>query len=398
MRIVEINSVPYGSTAKIMLGIADVAEKHGHEVMMAGGYSYHPLDALQGRYTQIGGVVGKLMHTYLARFTGLNGCFSRHSTRKFLKQVKKYNPDVLHLHNIHGWYLHLPTLFSFIKKQNVRVVWTLHDCWSFTGQCPHFDKIGCEKWKTGCYKCPQLRSYPQTYVDRSKGMYARKKKWFTGVQDLTIVTPSQWLADLVKESFLGEYPVQVIHNGIDLSAFQPVESDWRKRYGVEDKRLLLGVAMGWSESKGLDVFIELAKRLDEQYKIVLVGTNEETDKLLPENILSIHRTQNQQELTELYAAADVLVNPTREDTFPTVNIEALACGTPVLTFKTGGSPEILDETCGSVVEKNDVDALQREIERICTEKPYSMGACTSRAAQFNKDEKFEEYVKLYKKD
>lgn len=398
MRIVEINSVPYGSTAKIMLGIADVAEKHGHEVMMAGGYSYHPLDALQGRYTQIGGAVGKLMHTYLARFTGLNGCFSRHSTRKFLKQVKKYNPDVLHLHNIHGWYLHLPTLFSFIKKHNIRVVWTLHDCWAFTGKCSYFDKIGCEKWKTGCYKCPQLRSYPQTYVDRSKGMYARKKKWFTGVQDLTIVTPSQWLADLVKKSFLKEYPIQVVHNGIDLSAFLPMESSIKSRYRLEDKKIVLGLALEWGERKGLDVFIELAKRLDEQYKIVLVGTSEETDKLLPKNILSIHRTQDQKELTELYAAADVFVNPTREDNFPTVNIESLACGTPVLTFKTGGSPEILDETCGSVVEKNDVDALQREIERICTEKPYSMGACTSRAAQFNKDEKFEEYVKLYEKD
>lgn len=398
MRIVEINSVPYGSTAKIMLGIADVAEACGHEVLMAGGYSYHPLEELQERYTQIGGAFGKLAHTYLARFTGLNGCFSRHATRRFLKKVKKYNPDVLHLHNIHGWYLHLPTLFSFIKKHNLRVVWTLHDCWSFTGQCPHFDKIGCEKWKTGCYKCPQLRSYPQTYVDRSKGMYARKKKWFTGVENLTIVTPSQWLADQVKRSFLQEYPVRVIHNGIHLSAFSPVENEFKKNHAIEEKHLLLGVAMGWNESKGLDVFIELSKRLDEKYQIVLVGTNADTDKLLPKNILSVHRTQNQQELTELYAAADVFVNPTREDTFPTVNIEALACGTPVVTFQTGGSPEILDESCGVVVEKNDIDALQKEIERICIEKPYTTGACTSRAANFNKDEKFKEYVRLYEKE
>ena len=398
MRIVEINGVPYGSTAKIMLGIADVAESHGHEVLMAGGYSYHPLDALQGRYTQIGSAYGKLLHTYLARFTGLNGCFSRLATRKFIKQVKKYKPDVLHLHNIHGWYLHLPTLFSYIKKEKIRVVWTLHDCWSFTGQCPHFDKIGCEKWKTGCYKCPQLRSYPQTYVDRSKGMYKRKKKWFTGVEDLTIVTPSQWLADLVKQSFLQEYPVRVIHNGIDLSAFAPTETDVKQQYGAEGKRLLLGVAMGWNQSKGLDVFVELSKRLGDEYRIMLVGTNEETDKLLPENIISVHRTQNQAELAQLYAAADLFVNPTREDTFPTVNIEALACGTPVLTFKTGGSPEIIDETCGSVVAKNDIDALQSEIERICTEKPYSTGACTSRAANFDKNDKFQEYVKLYEKE
>ena len=398
MRIVEINSVPYGSTAKIMLGIADVAESHGHEVLMAGGYSYHPLEALQGRYTQIGSAYGKLLHTYLARFTGLNGCFSRLATRKFLKRVKKYKPDVLHLHNIHGWYLHLPTLFSYIKKEKIRVVWTLHDCWSFTGQCVYFEKIGCKKWKSGCYKCPQLRSYPQTYIDRSKGMYKRKKAWFTGVEDLTIVTPSQWLADLVKQSFLQEYPVRVIHNGIDLSAFTPMENTVKKQYGAEGKHLLLGVAMGWSESKGLDVFVELSKRLSEDYKVMLVGTNEETDKQLPDNIISIRRTQNQAELAQLYAAADIFVNPTREDTFPTVNIEALACGTPVLTFQTGGSPEIIDKTCGSVVAKNDMDALQKEIERICTEKPYSIGACTSRAKSFDKNDKFQEYVKLYEKE
>lgn len=398
MRIVEINGVPYGSTAKIMLGIADVAEENGHEVMMSAGYSYHPLASLQGRYTQIGGAFGKIAHTYLSKFTGLNGCFSRFSTRRFLKKVKKYKPDVLHLHNIHGWYLHLPTLFSFIKKQDIRVVWTLHDCWAFTGKCVHFDKIGCDKWKTGCYQCPQLRNYPQTYIDRSKGMYARKKKWFTGVRDLTVVTPSQWLADLVKESFLKEYPVQVVHNGIDLSAFSPAASDFKTKRGLDGKLLVLGVSMDWGENKGLDVFIELAKRLDERYQIVLIGTNEETDKLLPNNILSIHRTQDQKELTELYSAADVFVNPTREDTFPTVNIEALACGTPVVTFRTGGSPEILDESCGAVVEKNDISALQKEIERICIEKPYSGGACTSRAAFFNKDEKFREYVKLYEKD
>ena len=229
-------------------------------------------------------------------------------------------------------------------------------------------------------------------------MYKRKKAWFTGVEDLTIVTPSQWLADLVKQSFLQEYPVRVIHNGIDLSAFTPMENTVKKQYGAEGKHLLLGVAMGWSESKGLDVFVELSKRLSEDYKVMLVGTNEETDKQLPDNIISIRRTQNQAELAQLYAAADIFVNPTREDTFPTVNIEALACGTPVLTFQTGGSPEIIDKTCGSVVAKNDMDALQKEIERICTEKPYSIGACTSRAKSFDKNDKFQEYVKLYEKE
>lgn len=214
---------------------------------------------------------------------------------------------------------------------------------------------------------------------------------------MTIVTPSKWLADLVRKSFLKEYPVKVINNGIDLSVFRPRESDFRQRYGLEDKYILLCVAFAWGKRKGLDVLIELSKRLDKRYQIVLVGTSENTEKQLPENIVSIRKTQNQQQLAEIYSAADLFVNPTREENFPTVNIESLACGTPVLTFQTGGSPEVIDETCGAVVDKEDVDAMQREIERICTEKPYTQGACIARAQNFDKKDKFDEYVDLYER-
>jgi glycosyltransferase involved in cell wall biosynthesis len=226
-------------------------------------------------------------------------------------------------------------------------------------------------------------------------MWKLKKKWFTGIKDATIITPSQWLGDLVKQSYLGEYPVKVINNGIDLSVFKPTESDFRKKHNLENKHILLGVALFWDYKKGLDVFIELSKRLDDRYQIVLVGTSDEVDKQLPNNIISIHRTQNQEELAEIYSTADVLLNPTREDTFPTVNIESLACGTPIVTFNTGGSPEIINETCGVVTEVNDVDHMEKAIRRICEEKPYSKEACVSRASNFDKDEKFKEYVELY---
>ena len=214
---------------------------------------------------------------------------------------------------------------------------------------------------------------------------------------MTIVTPSQWLADLVKESFLKEYPVKVIHNGIDLEVFKPTSSDFRERYGIPaEKSVLLGVAFGWGVRKGLDVFVELARRLDpEKYQIVLVGTDEKTDKLLPENIISIHRTQNQTELAEIYTAADLFVNPTREENYPTVNMESIACGTPVLTFRTGGSPEILTEKTGSVVPCDDIDALEQEIRRICIEKPFSQADCLEHAKSFDMHQRFEEYVKLY---
>jgi glycosyltransferase involved in cell wall biosynthesis len=227
-------------------------------------------------------------------------------------------------------------------------------------------------------------------------MHNRKKALFSGL-DMTIVTPSQWLADLVKQSFLKDYPVKVIHNGIDLSVFRPTPSNFREKYGIaRDKKILLGVAFGWGARKGLDVFIDLAHRLDpDHYQIVLVGTDENTDKQLPENIISIHRTQNQAELAEVYTAADLFVNPTREENYPTVNMEALACGTPVLTFRTGGSPEILDETCGAVVACDDVDAMEREIIRICAEAPYSEAACLKRAEGFDHNQRFEEYIHLY---
>ena len=214
--------------------------------------------------------------------------------------------------------------------------------------------------------------------------------------DLTIITPSQWLADQVKMSFLKDYPVKVINNGIDLSVFKPTESDFRDRYGFVDKKIVLGVAFGWGHRKGLDVFIELSKRLPEDYRIVLVGTDDNVDKQLPANIVSIHRTQNQTELAEIYTAADVFANPTREEVLGLVNIESLACGTPVVTFKTGGSPECIDETCGSVVPCDDVDAVEMEIRRICEEKPYSIEACLARAKSFDMNEKFKEYVDLYK--
>lgn len=396
MKIVEINAGNFGSTGNIMLGIADIAKKEGHEVIVCCPDARDNRKKMVNNQLFIGDRFSRNLHIKCAELTGFNGCFSRLATNNFLKTVDEYKPDIIHLHNLHNCYINLSMLFSYIKKRNIPVVWTLHDCWAFTGQCPHFTMVKCDKWKTGCHDCPQYRQYPASYVDRTKTMWKLKKKWFTGVQNMTIVTPSQWLADLVKESFLAEYPVKVIHNGIDLSVFQPTENDFREKYGLQNKKIILGVAFGWGERKGLDVFVELAKRLDcEQYQIVLVGTDDSVDKRLPTNIISIHRTQNQTELAEIYTAADLFVNPTREENYPTVNMESLACGTPVLTFVTGGSPEIIDETCGSAVDCDDIDAMEKEIVRICDWKPYGMDACLERAQSFDMNQRFQDYVSLY---
>ena len=239
------------------------------------------------------------------------------------------------------------------------------------------------------------RQQQQEQRNRNK-TFERKKKLFSGL-NLTVVTPSRWLANLVKESFLKDYPVEVINNGIDLGVFRPTESDFRKKYGIGDKKIVLDVAFGWDARKGLDVLLELAKRLPDDYVIVLVGTDDAIDKTLPPNIISIHRTQNQRELAEIYTTADVFAIPTREDNYPTVNMEAIACGTPVITFRTGGSPEMVDGNTGSVVECDDVDALEREIIRICSDKPYSTEMCVEKAKSFDKYKRFKEYVSAYER-
>lgn len=402
MRIAQINMIPYGSTGKIMLQIAETARKQGHEVRT---YSTIPFDKNEHaastpteNHFVWGSEKENRIHYYLGSMLGRNGCFSKKGTAELIADLKAFQPDIVHLHNLHKFCINLPMLFQYLKESNVRTVWTLHDCWAMTGQCPYFTMVKCEKWKTGCEHCPQLNVYPRSHIDNSKWMYAHKKEWFTGARDMTLVTPSEWLAGLVRQSFLKGYPVQVINNGIDLSVFNPTPSDFRKRNKIaDDKYLLLGVAFGWGERKGLDVFIELSKRLSDQYQIVLVGTDSAVDAQLPENILSIHKTQNQKELAEIYSAADLFVNPTREENYQTVNMESIACGTPVLTFRTGGSPEIVDDTCGYVVDCDDVDAMEREIRSITVNSPYTKERCVLKAKSYDMNLKFEEYVKLYER-
>lgn len=400
MVIAEINTLSYGSTGKIMFDLAETARKHGHTVFtysaktfrrgMKNDYSERPY------HTYYGSEIGNLIHKVAGGITGFNGYFSAWSTRKLIKQLEEQRIDVLHLHNLHEFCINLPMLFRWIKKKNIKVIWTLHDCWSFTGHCPHFLMARCDKWKTGCGGCPQRNIYPKSYIDTTNYMWKKKREWFTGINDLIIVTPSVWLASLVKDSYLSEYPVKVINNGIDISIFKPSPSAFRQRHGIDnDVHILLGVSFGWGERKGLDVFIHLADRLNNRYQIILIGTDDQTDQKLPKSIISIHRTNNQRELADIYSASDLLVNPTREDTYPTVNMEAIACGIPVLTFATGGSPEIVDEKTGSVVPCDDLDRLVQEIERICTHNPYRLDDCVQRAKQFDVRTKYKEYLNLY---
>lgn len=399
-RIIEINSWDFGSTGKIMLGIAERAEQCGISVTTISS-GWNGRKCLRKNNVQnhfyFGSFFSCALHYILGTKLGLLGFFSFFSTLNLILKIKKEKIKLIHLHNLHDFSVNLPLLFYYIKKKHISIIWTLHDCWSFTGRCPHFVMCKCDKWKDGCHNCSYPKnSYPPSKIDTSRLIWNLKKMWFTGIENCTIVTPSQWLADLVKMSFLKDYPVKVINNGIDLSVFKPTESIFREKYNLKNKKVVLGVAFGWGKRKGLDVFIELSRRLSDDYQIVLVGTSDAIDGQLPSNIISIHRTQNQVELAEIYTAADVFANPTREENYPTVNMEAIACGTPVVTFRTGGSPEILDETCGSVVDCDDIDAMEIEIRRICETHPFSKESCLNHAKSFDMDARFEEYVELYK--
>lgn len=392
MKVVQINAVyGHGSTGKICMSISNVLNEHGVEnyiLYSAGkGRQTYAISCCNMLYTKLQAVKSRVLGNY-----GFN---SVRETKRMISLMSRIQPDVVHLHNVHGHDCHLEMLFDYFKRNRIKVFWTFHDCWAFTGYCTHFAFESCDKWKTECVDCVQRRKYSYLF-DRSNGNFLRKRSAFSGAE-LTIITPSQWLADLVGQSFLKEFPTRVINNGIDLDIFKPRPSNFHEKYHVDrSKHILLGVASGWGIRKGLDVFIELAQRLDNsKYQIVLVGTDKKTEKLLPENVISICRTNNQIELAEIYSAADLFVNPTREDTYPTVNMEAIACGVPVLTFQTGGSPEIVTKKTGAVVAIDDIDAMEQEIIRICRNKPFALADCLMHAQRFSARDRFHEYMELY---
>ena len=392
MKVVQINSTcGAGSTGKICVAVSRLLTQAGVEnyiLYTLGNSSYD-----KGRKYSDNKYI--MLQAAKARIFGNCGFNSKRATRRLIASLESIKPHIIHIHNIHSHDCDLEMLFRYLKTQKVKLFWTFHDCWSFTGYCHYFTMADCSRWENGCGNCPS-RSRHSLLIDRSAELFGKKKELFAGL-DMTVITPSAWLGELAGRSFFGNYPIKVINNGIDLSVFRPRERDMRAVLGVEDKFLIMGCSFDWDRRKGIDVFASLAQRLGDGFAIVLVGTNEGLDKSLPENIISIHRTADQEELSRIYSAADLFVNPTREENYPTVNMEALACGTPVLTFNTGGSAEILGKDCGLAVERGDVDALEREIRRIEREAPFSREACRAHAESFDMNKRFKEYVDLYLK-
>ncbi|WP_391202996.1 glycosyltransferase [Psychrobacillus sp. L4] len=396
MKVIQINSVcGIGSTGRIATDIHNILIEQGHESYISYGRD-NPKNC--DTAIKIGTKYDNYTHVALTRIYDKHGFGSKKATMEFIKKVEEFNPDVIHLHNIHGYYINIELLFDYLKKANKPIIWTLHDCWAFTGHCTHFDYTGCKKWKTGCSDCPEKNSYPASaFIDNSKVNYFKKKDIFNGVKNLTIITPSKWLANLVQESYLRDYPVKVINNGIDLNVFQSTKNNFREKNNLEGKFIILGVASIWSRKKGFEYFLELSSRIKANEIIVLVGVTEKQKKLLPKNVLGINKTNNIKELAKIYSAADVFINPTLEDNFPTVNLEALACGTPVITFETGGSVESIDTNSGFIVEKGDIKGLINSIEKVKEQgKLIYSTHCKNRARElYDKSDKFNEYLQEY---
>ncbi len=375
----------WGSTGKI-------AEQIGQKALAAGWDSYIAYGRMANpsvlRVVKVGNKASVLWHYVENRLFDNEGLASCMATRKLVNTIKAIHPDVVQLHNIHDHWLNYRILFSFLNSANISVFWTFHDCWAFTGHCPHFVTANCEKWKTECHNCELSNSV----FDRCRRNYLLKRKLFTQNKNLHIITVSNWLKELVQQSFLKEKDIQVINNGIDLNSLSPLAKVNNEKF------LILGVSSVWHQSKGLFDFYELRKLLPaDVFAITLVGLTSQQILDLPSGITGMTRTNSVQELAELYSMADVLVNPTYADSFPTVNMEALACGTPVITYQTGGSPEIVDERTGVVVPQGDVRAIALAVQGL-KQHSLSSEACRRRAQEcFDKDRCFEKYISLHKK-
>lgn len=390
MKVLLINSVcGFGSTGKICTDIYKLLEEEEHECCIAYGRNNAP----EGYKTiKIGSKIDNYLHVAKSRLTDRHGFGSKQATLKFIEKIKEYNPDIIHLHNIHGYYLNVEVLFKYLRECNKKIVWTLHDCWSYTGHCAYYTYADCDKWKTHCTECSCLGEYPKARVDKSYQNFDEKKKIFTEIENLTIVTPSSWLKNDVKQSFLKEYPAQVIKNGIDINIFKSTDSNIRNKFNLEDKKVILGVASVWDKRKGLETFIKLSKELDSSTKIVLIGLSKQQIESIPKEIIGIERTQNIFELVEWYNTADVFVNPTLEDNYPTTNLEAIACGTPVITNDSGGSAETIDESTGIVVKgyKELVDAIEIVLSK---KREFDFSDVSGKV---DKNIYLKKYVELYK--
>lgn len=391
---IEVNS---GSVGRIAEQIGEIVLQNGGESYITYARNNNPS---KSKTIKVGSRYNIYFHGIVTRLLDNHGFCSQTATRNLIKTIKEIKPSIIHLHHLHGYFINIEILFQYLKESNIPVVWTFHDCWSFTGHCVHFDFVGCEKWKTQCHNCEQKNEYPKSLLlDRSQQNYIDKKRIFNSVENLTIVSVSNWLFEKVSESFLNKFDSRMIYNGVDIDKFYPSKSRHAidEKYTAKGKYVILGVATTWEKRKGLEDFIALSKILDEGYLMILIGLDEKQIETLPNSIIGLKRTESQEELCELYAASDLFMNLSVEETFGLTTAEAMACGTPTIVYNATASPELVNEEVGFVVEKNDIGGLLIAIEKAKRlGKSHYTDACRNRAITlFDKRNRFLDYFNLY---
>lgn len=396
--VIRVNT----STGRIMQEIGELAMQNGWECHIAYSKGRDGIRECRSDIIPVGNKWSTAWHGLETRLLDRHGLASDRATREFVKRIEEIAPDIVHIHNIHGYFLNYRILFNFLSRSGIPVVWTVHDCWLYTGHCYYYSYAGCNKWQTGCGHCPQKKEFPASYFsDRSHRNWLDKKTAFTSMplDKLTIVPVSDWIREEMSRSFLKDYHFQVIHNGINTEVFDVYDATAvRQQYSLGDKHIFLGVASIWSREKGLADFIKMSELIGQDEVIVLVGIKPEDMKLLPKNVVAIARTENIRQLAELYSAADVFINPTWQDNYPTVNLEAIACGTPVVTYRTGGSIEAITDTTGFIVEQGDVAGLVDAARCIIRRgKEAYRNVCRQYAvANFRKEDRYADYLNLYR--
>lgn len=400
MKLLQINiSLNTSSTGKIVRQISKMFADDGNKSFMAFSGKF-PENRDMDNTIRIGFKLDFYFHALITRIFDRHGFGSKRATKKLIKKIDYIKPDIIHLHNLHGYYINIEILFNYLSLKKIPIVWTMHDCWAFTGHCSHFEYVSCKKWEKACHSCPQSSSYPSSlFLDNSQENFLIKKRLFNSVQNMTIIPVSDWLDNQLRYSFLNGFNSKVIKNGIDLEVFKPSESRALiKDYNLHNKFIILGVASNWTERKGFFEFVKLRKLLNESFSIVLVGVNKKLQKMLPSGIISISKTKDQEELAMIYSCADLYLNLTFEDTYPSTNLESIACGTQVVTYKTGGSPESVNEEGGYVVKQGDITAIKNLIDDMkngILPRVSKKNLVAIAQKNFNKENNFKHYLKLY---
>lgn len=376
MKIYQVNILcGSGSTGRIAVNMAKKTEAEGGQCRIAYGRGGAPKDINSFKMTKTWEVY---WHVLMTRITGRHGLYSKRATRRLIRDIRAFQPDIIHLHNIHGYYLNYEILFSFLKQYGKPVQWTLHDCWAFTGHCAYFTMVGCEQWKKQCEQCIQLRGYPACYTrGDAAGNYSRKRNAFTNVPNMKLIVPSEWLKKLVEQSFLKDYPIEVVYNTIDTTVFRPTKSNFREKYGLQDKKIILGVANIWDARKGLNDLVQLARMLDESYAVVIVGLTRKQIREIPAEILGLERTESICELAGIYTASDLFVNSSREETYGLTTAEAMACGTEAVVYQGTACEEVVSGKAGIAVPPN-VEALYKAVTGYFGETEEISGGGNSR--------------------